>query len=294
MRHCICILGLAVAFSLTGCQTHHSNVQSPEGLPKMSTVPDGVRIKASIDSRQEFVVNVMPQSDGKCFHPSFLVINEESDNFSTQRIEDLIKYYHKVRSEDSVGILVVSNHYLVQWDAKDRKAARGTVLQERHFSPEWKSYREAERALIDKLIQAAIKTRIQLWINEEMNRVSGKWELMTPPFDLEVRGDAKAIEKRIAEIRPELTKVFKEDKEAGKLPGLNAKAHGEADFRMRGGWLSVDHYPLRIEVRVQVEGSVDLLEYRYEKATSDSSWKLREAWRVTGDGKRTRLALPRA
>jgi len=37
-----------------------------------------------------------------------------------------------------------------------------------------------------------------------------------------------------------------------------------------------------------------LLEYRYEKATSDSSWKLREAWRVTGDGKRTRLALPRA
>lgn len=264
----------------------------------MSALPEGVRINASIDSRQEFVVNVMPQSDGKGFHPSFLVIYEDRDNFSAESAEELIRYYRKVRSQDSLGILVKSNHHLVLWDAKDRKAERGTVLQERHFSPEWKTFRDEERVFIDRLIRIATKARIQVWVNEGMDWMSGKWRLMTPPFDLDVRGDAKVIERSLVEIRDELSKVFSEARKAGRIPGIDPNSHGEAhgnaDFGMRDGWTRLDRYPLKVEIKAQVEGSEDLLEYRYEKTKPESSWKLREAWRVKADGKRTRLALPRS
>jgi hypothetical protein len=258
----------------------------------MTEIPKGSKVVTGFDFDCEFVVNVMPLSDGETFHPSFLVVNEATENFSSESVRSLVSYYRKSGQSSKKRLLLKSNHYLVLWDAKDRRLAEGTVLQDRHFSPDWKEYREAERVLIEQLIRTAVKEQIEVWINESMDVVSGMWRLMTPPVLFEVRGDAQAIGKIASQIEAELSPLFFAACRAGKLPGVPLHSRGEADVVLPAGWRDIERYPQRAEVRVKVDGSEDLLEYRYEKRAPGSIWELKEAWRVIGKGRRERLRVP--
>ncbi len=284
------LLSLATAaIGLAGCSTNKPDTTDP----KITKLPEGMNVTAVFDVKEEFLVHMMPRSDGRAFHPVFMQINADRANFSTSNVEELIRHHLQVKPKDSRGILVKSNHHLVAWDAQDRKSAQGTELQERHFSPEWKTYRDEERVLLGRLIRAASNQRVKVWINQEMGWIEGKWRLMTPPFDLEVRGDAESFRKKKAEINSYLDRHFSDAKKAGKLLGIHPDSRWKADVRLPGGWESLNRYPLVVDLMVQVEGSDDLLEYRYVQAAHGASWQLQSAWRVHEEGKRTRLALPK-
>ncbi len=288
MKPILYFLLLQLVLVASSCQIAEDSELAP---PKITLIPEGGRVVATFDTSKEFFVDVMPLSGGRSFHPSFLVVNEASDNFSTESIHKLMNYYRKSAYIGNKRILLKSNHHLVLWNAIDRKLARGTVLQERHFSPEWKAYREEELVLIDQFIRTATKERVEVWINEGMNVANGPWRLMTPPVQFEVRGDAKALSKKASEIEAELNPVFNEARRAGKIPGLLPEVHGTADVILPRGWQNLESYPQKAEIRVNLEEGEDLLEYHYEKETSTSSWSLKHAWRVHGEGQRTRLKV---
>ncbi len=294
MKTFFCLFMLSMILGLSGCRTPGSVEEAAVRPPKVTRIPEGSRVVTTFDTSGEFIAHVMPLSDGQSFHPSFLVFNEDSDNFSAESSEELIRYYRKIASKGNKRILLMSNHYLILWNATDRRMARGTVLQERHFSPEWKPFREEERVFIDRFIRIAAKERIEVWINEGMNWTNGTWRLMTPPFQVDVIGDVKSIRKKTAEIEAELNKVFSEALRTGKIPGVDPQSHGMADVFLPDGWQNLDSYPQKAEIRVKVEGSVDLLEYHYEKPALKSPWELKDAWRVHGAGIRTRLAVPKS
>jgi len=290
MKPSFYIIILSMVLGLPGCRTHESSVAALASPPKMIHIPAGTRVVAHFHLGNEFIVDMMPLSDGQAFHPCFSVFNEKRDNFSSERSEALIRYYRKTKSKSQKRILLKSNHYLVLWNAADRRIARGTVLQERHFSPDWKSYREEERLLIDRLIQIAAKERIEVWINEGMNLTNGTWRLMTPPFQFDLRGDSKLIRKKAVEIEHELNTMFRLALKSGKIPGVDPQAHGIVDVFLPGGWQNLETYPQKAQIRVQIEGSEDLLEYHYEQTSFNKPWALKEAWRVAGSGVRTRLS----
>jgi len=235
----------------------------------------------------------MPLSDGRSFHPSFQVTHKTGGNFSTENYDKLIRYYNKSAFSRDQRILLKSNHHLVLWNATDRKMARGTVLQDRHFSPEWKSYRDAERIFIEEFVQKAKLAKIEVWINEGMNVANGRWRLMTPPINVEVLSDSTAISRRGAEIEAELNTIFHKARRAGMMPGMHPSARGAADVILLGKSGNLDEYPQKAKVSVQLEDSKDLLEYHYENTTPAASWNLKHAWRVHGEGQRTRLKGPK-
>lgn len=293
MRPIPSLFFLLVISGLPGCGSSESNLDGFPDSPKLAKIPRGVVIKAYFDPQHEFMVNMIPLHSRPQFQPSFSLANEPIGSFSSERPESLIAYYKNTSATSEKRILLKSDHYLVLWDARDRKVARGTDLQQWHFSPDWDSYRQKERVLIDQFIRVATKERIEVWINEKMDLTKGRWRLMTPPFDLNVHGDTKALERKVSEIEEGIKSVFYEALKSGYLPGVDPQQRGVADVLLPDGMENVDKFPRRAVMKVTAAQSEKLFELHYVQTAPASAWILKSAWRVHGDGKRTRLTVPK-